>query len=207
MYSNSFKDFFILQEKKREDFYKPVKVSVSFSSLEPFTSEETMNVHYNKHYKGYIKKCNELIKRPKLLEEMAKEIKNYDDEIRFNIGGALNHSLWFQTLKKDVPLKGSIKDFIKSNFTSYENFKEEFEEKALSIMGSGWCWLTSKGEIYTTPNQDNPLMNRSMGKPLLGLDMWEHSFYLDYQSEKKKYVNNFFKCINWDFVNSLLEED
>jgi Fe-Mn family superoxide dismutase len=201
-----FKDFFIFQEKK-EDYYKPVKVNVSFSSLEPFTSEETMNVHYNKHYKGYIKKCNELVKNPKPLREMAKEIKNYDENVRFNIGGALNHSLWFQTLKKDVPLKGDIKDFIKSNFKSYENFKKEFEEKALSIMGSGWCWLTSKGEIVITSNQDNPLMFRSMGNPILGLDMWEHSFYLDYQSDKKEYINNFFKCINWDFVNSLLEKD
>jgi Fe-Mn family superoxide dismutase len=207
MNTASFKHFFILKEDKKEDYYKPEKVDYSFSSLEPFTSEETMNVHYNKHYKGYIKKCNELVKRPKPLEEMAKEISKYNDVIRFNIGGALNHSIWFQILKKDVSLKGSVEELIKKKFGSYKNFKKEFEEKAFSIMGSGWCWLTSKGEIVVTSNQDNPLMFRYMGNPILGLDLWEHSFYLDYQSDKKEYINNFFKCINWDFVNSLLEKE
>lgn len=186
-------------------YYKPVKVDYSFSSLQPFTSKETMEVHYNKHYKGYVNKCNELIKRPKPLVEMAQDIKKYDDKIRFNVGGALNHSIWFRTLKKSVTLNGSVKDLIESNFKSYDKFKEQFEEKALSIMGSGWCWLTTKGELHTTPNQDNPLMHRSMGDPVLGLDMWEHSFYLDYQSDKKKYVKNFFKCINWDAINEVLE--
>ncbi len=187
------------------NYYKPVKIDYSFSSLEPFTSKETMDVHYNKHYKGYIKKCNELVKRPKPLVELAQDIKKYDDVIRFNVGGALNHSIWFRILKKNTSLNGSVKDLIESKFKSYENFKDEFEEKALSIMGSGWCWFTTKGELHTTPNQDNPLMHRSMGDPVLGLDMWEHSFYLDYQSDKKKYVKNFFKCINWDAINQVLE--
>lgn len=164
-----------------------------------------MDVHYNKHYKGYINKCNELIKRPKPLVEMAQDIKKYDEKIRFNVGGALNHSIWFRTLKKGVTLNGGVKELIESNFKSYDKFKEQFEEKALSIMGSGWCWLTTKGDIVTTPNQDNPLMYRSMGDPVLGLDMWEHSFYLDYQSDKKKYVKNFFKCVNWDAINIVLE--
>lgn len=187
------------------NYYKPVKVNYSFASLEPFTSKETMDVHYNKHYKGYIKKCNELIKRQKPLVELAQDIKKYDDIIRFNVGGALNHSIWFRILKKDVKLTGSVKELIESKFKTYENFKEKFEEKALSIMGSGWCWLTTKGELHTTPNQDNPLMYRSMGDPVLGLDMWEHSFYLDYQSDKKKYVKNFFKCVDWDAINNVLE--
>ena len=190
---------------EKAQYYKRVKVDYSFSSLQPFTSEETMDVHYNKHYKAYVDKCNELIKRPKPLVEIAQEIKKYDDKVRFNVGGALNHSIWFRILKKGVKLDGAVKDLIESNFKSYENFKDEFEEKALSIMGSGWCWLTTKGELHTTPNQDNPLMERSMGDPVLGLDMWEHSFYLDYQSDKKKYVKNFFKCINWDAINTVLE--
>ena len=187
------------------NYYKPVKVNYSFASLEPFTSKETMDVHYNKHYKGYIKKCNELIKRQKPLVELAQDIKKYDDIIRFIVGGALNHSIWFRILKKDVKLTGSVKELIESKFKTYENFKEKFEEKALSIMGSGWCWLTTKGELHTTPNQDNPLLYRSMGDPVLGLDMWEHSFYLDYQSDKKKYVKNFFKCVDWDAINNVLE--
>lgn len=190
---------------EKAQYYKRVKVDYSFSSLQPFTSEETMDVHYNKHYKGYIDKCNELIKRPKPLVEIAQEIKKYDDKVRFNVGGALNHSIWFQILKKNTPLSGTVKELIESKFKSYEKFKDQFEEKALSIMGSGWCWLTTKGEIHTTPNQDNPLMERSMGDPVLGLDMWEHSFYLDYQSDKKKYVKNFFKCVNWDTINLVLE--
>ena len=98
------------------NYYKPVKIDYSFSSLEPFTSKETMDVHYNKHYKGYIKKCNELIKRPKPLVELAQDIKKYDDVIRFNVGGALNHSIWFRILKKNTSLNGSVKDLIESKF-------------------------------------------------------------------------------------------
>lgn len=190
---------------EKAQYYKRVKVDYSFSSLQPFTSEETMDVHYNKHYKGYVDKCNELIKRPKPLVEIAQEIKKYDEKVKFNVGGALNHSIWFRILKKGTKLDGAVKDLIELKFKSYEKFKDQFEEKALSIMGSGWCWLTTKGELHVTPNQDNPLMERSMGDPVLGLDMWEHSFYLDYQSDKKKYVKNFFKCINWDAINLVLE--
>lgn len=165
-----------------------------------------MDFHYNKHYKGYINKLNELITKPTPLADLVKNAKQLDDKVRFNAGGAYNHLIFFNTIKKNTKPSDLCMDLIETFFKSQQKFETEFSEKALSIMGSGWCWLVikkGKAEIVTTANQDNPLMF-NQGTPLFGIDMWEHAYYEFLGPNKQKWVNNFFKIINWDAINQLL---
>lgn len=190
------------------------KLPYSYSSLERFIDPKTMNVHYNKHYKGYVDKLNKALENIKggdlELEEIIKSISRFNKTVRNNAGGAFNHALFWKMLSpKKQEIKGAILDKINKDFGNYETFKEKFIEKSKSNFGSGWCWLVlSKSgnlKILVTPNQDNPLMNivKNGGYPLLGLDLWEHAYYLKYLNKRDKYVENFFSVVNWEFVNSL----
>lgn len=190
------------------------KLPYSYSSLERFIDPKTMNVHYNKHYKGYVDKLNKALEKINgsdlELEEIIKSISRFNKTVRNNAGGAFNHALFWKMLSpKKQELKGEILEKINKDFGSYENFKEKFIEKAKSNFGSGWCWLvlskSKRLKIVITPNQDNPLMNivKNGGYPILGLDLWEHAYYLKYQNKRDNYVENFFSVINWKFVNSL----
>jgi Fe-Mn family superoxide dismutase len=190
------------------------KLPYDFNSVETFIDSETMKTHYTKHYKGYVDKLNlelEKIKGKDLdLEEIVKNISKFNTKVKNNGGGAFNHALFWKMLspKKQI-LEDPIKSKIIKHFGSFEKFKEEFEEEAKSRFGSGWVWLIltkSNGlKIVTTANQDNPLMNteKIQGYPLLGLDVWEHAYYLKYKNERDKYVKNFWKVVNWGFVNDL----
>ena len=171
-----------------------------------------MKTHYNKHYKGYVEKLNselEKIKGKDLdLEEIINNITKYNTKVRNNGGGAFNHALFWKMLspKKQI-IEDPIKSKIEKTFGSFEKFKEKFEESAKDRFGSGWVWLiltdNGKLKIVTTQNQDNPLMNteKERGYPLLGLDVWEHAYYLKYKNQRDKYVSNFWKVVNWGFVN------
>lgn len=190
------------------DGYKPVKLPYNFDSLEPYIDAETMKLHYNKHYKGYIKKLNDAIgtKKPEL-EQLVKSSLKRKDAIRNNAGGAYNHQLFWSMMSPDRPsIRGKIKELLEAQYGSVENFKEQFKEQAISHFGSGWVWLVKKGtrlKIVQTDNQDNPLMY-DMGTPILGIDVWEHAYYKKYGPDRGKYINQFLKIVNWDYCNLLL---
>ena len=196
----------VLLESKNND-YKPITLPYELNSLEPYIDKKTMGLHYNKHYKGYIKKLNELTKLRTPLDKLITNIGSKNDKIRFNAGGAYNHQLYWQMMTPDTkPIFGDIKEAIEKKYGSYKDFTEAFLEKATTIMGSGWCWLVLKAgklDLVTTPNQDNPLMD-NLGTPVLGIDMWEHAFYLKHGPEKKDYVKDFLKVIDWHYCNSVL---
>lgn len=189
----------------------------AYNALEPIIDEATMKIHHTKHHQAYIDKLNAALKDAPLLanKPLAEIIANLvtaPDNVRSAIqnhgGGHLNHSLFWEILtptNDPQPLSGAIKEQITITFGSFEKFKEQFTAAAMNRFGSGWAWLVKtkdgKIEIISTPNQDNPLMQ---GKtPILGLDMWEHSFYLKHQSNKAAYIEGFWKIVNWKRVNEL----
>ncbi len=190
--------------------YKPIKLPYEFDALEPHIDAETMKLHYNKHYKGYIKKLNDAIgvRQPEL-EQLVKSSSNKKDAIRNNAGGAYNHQLfWNMMTPHRHPIRGIIKDAIEKKYSSVENFYEEFTEQAKSHFGSGWVWLVKKGnnlKIVQTDNQDNPIMF-DQGYPILGIDVWEHAYYKKYGPDREKYIKQFLKIVNWDYCNVLLEK-
>ena len=190
--------------------YKPVKLPYSFNALEPYIDEETMKLHYNKHYKGYVKKLNDAIgsNKPELKTLVTKAAKR-KDRVRNNAGGAYNHQIWWSMMTPDKhTIKGNIKEKIEKDFKSVDNFYKEFIDSAKMHFGSGWCWLVLKNnklKIVQTDNQDNPLMF-NMGEPILGIDVWEHAYYKKYGPDREKYIKNFLKVVNWDYCNVLLEQ-
>jgi len=174
------------------------KLPYSYSSLSKFIDSKTMDIHYNKHYKGYVKKLNDALKNKDgdiELEEIIKTISKFDDKVRNNAGGAFNHALFWKMLspKKQLP-KGDILKKITLDFGNIKKMKDEFNEAAKERFGSGWAWLylskNNELKIMSTPNQDNPLMNivKGGGYPLLGLDVWEHAYYLKYQNKRDEYI-------------------
>jgi Fe-Mn family superoxide dismutase len=171
-----------------------------------------MNTHYNKHYKGYVEKLNvelEKIKGDDLdLENIIEKISKFNKIVKNNGGGAFNHALFWKMLSpKKQEVSDPILSKIKKDFGSFEKFKEKFSEESKSKFGSGWAWLiltkNNRLRIVTTSNQDNPLMNteKEGGYPLLGLDLWEHAYYLKYKNKRDEYIKNFWKVVNWGFVN------
>lgn len=190
--------------------YKPVKLPYAFDALEPHIDAETMKLHYNKHYKGYVKKLNEAIgaNKPELKDLVTKAAKR-KDAIKNNAGGAYNHQIWWSVMTPDRhPIRGIIKEKIEKDYKSVENFYKEFTESAKTHFGSGWCWLVLKNnklKIVQTDNQDNPLMY-GQGKPILGIDVWEHAYYKKYGPDRERYIKNFLKVVNWDYCNVLLEQ-
>jgi len=173
-----------------------------------------MDIHYNKHYKGYVKKLNDALSKKNYkeleLEDIIKSISKYDVTIRNNAGGAFNHALFWKMLSPEKQLpKGEILEKIKKQYGNIKNLKDEFNQVAKERFGSGWVWIvltkTNRLKVMSTPNQDNPLMNviEMGGYPLLGLDLWEHAYYLKYQNKRDEYIKNFWNCVNWEFVNEL----
>ena len=192
------------------------KLPYSYSALKQFIDPETMNFHYNKHYKGYVDKLNDALSKKKHgdleLEQIIKNISRYDKIIRNNAGGAFNHALFWNMLTPNPKkLEGELYNKITKQYGSLTTFKKQFDNVAKDRFGSGWVWLilTAKNtlKIMSTPNQDNPLMNviEGGGFPLLGLDLWEHAYYLKYRNKRDEYILNFWKVVNWDFVSKMYE--
>jgi Fe-Mn family superoxide dismutase len=192
------------------------KLPYSYTALKQFIDPETMDFHYNKHYKGYVDKLNDALAKKKNgdldLEQIIKTISRFDKTIRNNAGGAFNHALfWNMLTPKPQKIKGELNNKIIKEFGSFTNFKKKFELIAKDRFGSGWVWLvlTAKNglKIMSTPNQDNPLMNviEGGGFPLLGLDLWEHAYYLKYRNKRDEYIKNFWKVVNWEFVSKMYE--
>jgi len=183
----------------------------AFDALEPHIDAKTMEIHHGKHHQAYVTNLNKALQGQdnlanKKIEDLVKDLNSVPENIRTavrnNGGGHYNHSLFWQMLKKGGgEPKGEIKTAIDRTFGSYVKFKEGFTEAATKVFGSGWAWLTLDGKqlkIESTPNQDAPL---SQGRlPLLGLDVWEHAYYLKYQNRRPEYIAAFFNVINWDFV-------
>lgn len=183
----------------------------AFDALEPHIDAKTMEIHHDKHHQAYVDKLNAAIAdQPELHgmspDDLMRNLNRVPEHIRTavrnNGGGHANHSFFWPLLKKGTKLGGPIADAINEKFGSFDKFKEQFANAAKNQFGSGWAWLVlgDNGlEVTSTPNQDTPLMT---GKtPLLGLDVWEHAYYLKYQNRRPDYVEAFFSVINWDQVN------
>ena len=194
--------------------YELPKLKYEYNDLEPYIDEKTMIIHHTKHHQGYLNKLNAALEKyPEMFEKPAEEhLKNLSSlpedirvAVRNNSGGYVNHGLFWDIMKKDgSEINGKIKQAIEEAFGSFEDFKEQFSKAATTRFGSGWAWLVvynSKLEVMSTANQDSPL---SKGKtPILGLDVWEHAYYLNYQNRRPEYIENFFKVIDWERVNEL----
>lgn len=182
-----------------------------YDALEPYIDEQTMRIHHTKHHQTYIDKLNAALEGQKALqdkkpEELLKNLNTIPEAIRTAVrnhgGGHANHSFFWPLLKKDVKFEGKIKDAINTKFGDFDSFKKAFSDAAALLFGSGWAWLVLDNNnlrIITTPNQDSPLIQ---GKtPLLGLDVWEHAYYLKYQNRRPEYIEAFFNVINWNKVD------
>ena len=186
-------------------------------ALEPFIDKQTMEIHHGKHHQAYVTNLNNAINGTEMdgksIEELLKNVSKHPVAVRNNGGGHYNHTFFWKTLKKNEGGKpsGALADAISKKFGSYEAFKEEFAKAATTRFGSGWAWLIvdTNGDlaVTSTPNQDNPLMDvaEKQGKPLLGLDVWEHAYYLKYQNKRPDYINAFWNVINWEEVSKNYE--
>lgn len=185
----------------------------AFDALEPNIDARTMEIHHGKHHAGYISKLNAAIEGTdlagKTIEDILAHVSAHSGGVRNNGGGFYNHSLFWSVMSPNgggAPT-GAVADAIKEAFGSYDAFKEEFADAAGTRFGSGWAWLSvgANGKLFvsSTPNQDNPLMDvaEHKGTPILGIDVWEHAYYLNYQNRRPDYVTAFFNVINWDEVN------
>lgn len=184
------------------------KLPYAYNALEPYIDATTMEIHYSKHHAAYIKNVNEEITAQKLefkdeKDFFAKSAK-LSAKAKNNGGGAWNHNFFWQIMKPNsTPPTGKIAEAINSTFGSFDKFKEQFTQAAMGRFGSGWAWLVSQNGklvIGSTPNQDNPLMDSKdlKGTPILGLDVWEHAYYLKYQNKRNEYVSNWWNVVNWD---------
>lgn len=195
--------------------YKLPELPYAYDALEPYIDEETMKLHHDKHHATYVNNLNAAIeKHPELGEKSIEDLMSQLDEVPEDIhtavqnngGGHLNHSLFWELLAPNAGGNptGAIKDAIDEAFGDFDSFKEKFAAAATGRFGSGWAWLVyddGKLDVISTANQDNPL---SIGKkPILGLDVWEHAYYLKYKNVRPDYIKAFWNLVNWDKVNEL----
>lgn len=183
----------------------------SFDALEPYIDAKTMEIHHDKHHGAYTSNLNAALQgtplEGKSIEDVLKNISTQPVAVRNNGGGFYNHNFFWEIMAPggaNQP-QGDLLKSIDAAFGSYQGFKDAFTKAALTRFGSGWAWLIKQGEslvISSTPNQDNPLMDLAevKGTPILGVDVWEHAYYLKYQNRRPDYVEAFFNVINWDEV-------
>lgn len=189
----------------------------AFNALEPHIDARTMEIHHGKHHQAYVTNLNNAISGTDAeslsLEEICRNISKYPMAVRNNGGGHYNHDLFWKILSPSgggAP-SGSLMDAINSTFGTFDDFKSKFAAAGATRFGSGWAWLVKKDdgklEICSTPNQDNPLMDIAevKGTPILGLDVWEHAYYLHYQNRRPDYISAFWNVINWDEVSKRFE--
>lgn len=185
----------------------------AYDALEPNIDKQTMEIHHTKHHQAYTTNLNSAIQgtdlENKSIEEILRNVSSAPVAVRNNGGGYYNHNLFWEILspKGGGPATGAVAEAINAAFGSFEKFKEEFTKAATTRFGSGWAWLCKMDDgsvqICSTPNQDNPLMDVSecKGFPILGLDVWEHAYYLKYQNRRPEYITSFYNLINWEEVN------
>ncbi len=187
----------------------------AFNALEPHIDARTMEIHHGKHHAAYVNNLNAAVQgtewENKSLEEILANISTLSPAVRNNGGGHWNHSMFWEIMAPNAggQPSGSLADAINGTFESFDKFKEEFSKAAATRFGSGWAWLVvSNGKLVvtSTPNQDNPLMDIAevKGAPLLGIDVWEHAYYLNYQNRRPDYIGAFYNVINWEAVAARL---
>lgn len=194
------------------------KLPYDYNALEPYVDEQTMNIHHTKHHQAYVNNLNAALeKHPELFDttllELIKDLDSVPEDIRTavrnNGGGHLNHSMFWTLMQKaegQMP-EGELLAAINEKFGSYEAFKDVFSKAATTRFGSGWAWLVLKDgklDVVSTANQDNPISEGLV--PVLGLDVWEHAYYLKYQNRRPEYIENWFNVVNWKEVSRLYEE-
>ena len=198
-------------------------LSYSVDALEPHIDARTMEIHHGKHHQTYINNLNAALESnpdlsSKSVDDLISDLSQVPEDIRGavrnNGGGHSNHSFFWQVISPSgggVPV-GSLNDAITSAFGSFDAFKDAFTKAALTRFGSGWAWLIKSGDsvaVTSTPNQDSPLMEGiadATGAPLIGLDVWEHAYYLNYQNRRPDYISAFWNVVDWDRANSLFEK-
>ncbi len=201
------------QTLRAGDFELP-KLNFGFDALEPHIDKMTMEIHHGKHHAAYVKNLNDAVKGTPFatmeLEEILAKVTDKYPAIRNNGGGHYNHTLFWEILspKGGGQPGGPLADAINVAFGSFDKFKEKFNSEARSRFGSGWAWLyvgkNKQLAIMSSPNQDNPLMSKlskQRGTPILGLDVWEHAYYLKYQNRRPDYINAFWNVVNWEEVS------
>jgi len=187
------------------------ELGYAFDALEPFIDAKTMEIHHDKHHAGYVSKLNAAVEgtdlEGKSLEDLFANISKYPTAVRNNGGGHYNHSLFWTIMgpNKGGQPSGELADAINSSFGSFDSFKDTFSKAAATRFGSGWAWLilsNGKLTVTSTPNQDNTLMDIAevKGTPILGIDVWEHAYYLHYQNRRPDYISAFWNVVDWDAV-------
>jgi len=201
----------LIEETPYSEF-KLEPLPYAFDALEPHIDKQTMEIHYTKHHQAYVNNLNAALKDGKIessLDDLLKNTAKYSMAVRNNGGGHWNHTFFWKTMSPNAgggPKNEDLKSALISSFGSMESFTARFEETALKRFGSGWAWLIktpdNKLSITSTPNQDNPLMDvaTEKGIPLMGLDVWEHAYYLKYQNRRAEYVKAWWNLVNWEVV-------
>jgi Fe-Mn family superoxide dismutase len=199
-------------ERKNMSYSLP-SLPYAYDALEPHFDKQTMEIHHTKHHQTYVNNANAALEGTEFADLPVYELITKLDQLpadkkgplRNNAGGHANHSLFWKGLKTGTTLQGELKAAIEKDFGSVEKFQEEFEKAATTRFGSGWAWLVKKGDklaVVSTANQDNPLMGEAVagvsGYPIIGLDVWEHAYYLKYQNKRPDYIKAFWNVVNWD---------
>lgn len=197
--------------------FKQIELNYNFKDLEPYIDELTMNTHYSKHHAAYTNNLNAALdKLPDLkdlsIEELLENLSDISDDalrnsVRNNGGGYYNHNLYFASLKPAGSRKPEkdLADRIVKDFGSFDSLKEALTSAAIGRFGSGWAWLSANSngvlQVSSSPNQDNPIMEgKGQWTPILGIDVWEHAYYLKYKNLRGDYISSFFEVLNWDVV-------
>jgi len=194
--------------------YSLPSLPYAYDALEPHFDKQTMEIHHSKHHQTYVNNANTVLdvypelagfSVEALIQDLDKVPADKRTFMRNNAGGHANHSLFWQGLKTGTTLSGELKSAIERDFGSIEKFQEEFEKAAATRFGSGWAWLVLKGDklaVVSTANQDSPLMGEAVsgasGFPIVGLDVWEHAYYLKFQNRRPDYIKAFWNVVNWD---------
>ena len=193
------------------------ELKFSYDALEPHIDSRTMEIHHSKHHQGYTNKLNAALESADVsfdsIEDLLAKIDMKNMALRNNAGGFYNHKLFWEVITpgSNSEMSTELKDAIEKSFDTFQEFKSQFSNSAASRFGSGWAWLcvTDGGlEICSSANQDNPLMPMigCGGTPILGIDVWEHAYYLNYQNRRPDYINAFFEVINWNVVSEKFDQ-
>ncbi|MDC8100645.1 MULTISPECIES: superoxide dismutase [Chryseobacterium] len=195
------------------------QLSYAYDALEPFIDKETMTIHHQRHHQAYVDNLNAALEQTNEinpdLDSLLQRISEYSPAVRNNGGGHYNHSLFWEVISPSPKLnpEGPLNDVITTTFGSLENLKAEMKKAGLGQFGSGWVWLYVKFNgslaVSSTPNQDNPMMDvlsMNRGFPILGIDVWEHAYYLAYQNKRADYLDSFWSVLDWSSVEKKYEE-
>ena len=200
--------------RKGVKMFKLPEIDYGYDALGEYISKDIMSLHHSKHHQAYVDKLNKALESLDNFDgskELDGIIKNLDDlpefvqtAVRNNGGGHYNHSLFWKWMSPDGGGQptGELADLLNSKYGSFQKFVDEFTTKSLVLFGSGWVWLMPTGDIITTQNQDTPIMEGQTA-PILGLDVWEHAYYLDYKNKRDDYIAAWWNVVNWNFVEEL----